>query len=278
MSYTDAHVHVWTYDYEAYPFVEGTDLAGVKPRTFRADDILGHARPCGVERVVLVQMSYYGSDNRYMLRTMEEHPGVFASIGVVDVQAPHPDKAMLELAGAGVRGFRIAPRGSPPETWLDGEAYRAMFATAAEHDLALCPLIGPEALPSLERRCAEFPRAPVIVDHLCRIGASGTIEAGDVGALCGLARHPRTMVKVSAFYALGAKQPPYEDLAALIRPVCEAFGAERLMWASDCPYQVQGEHTYEASVALVRDRLGFLSTADRERILGGTAAEFFFGD
>ena len=86
------------------------------------------------------------------------------------------------------------------------------------------------------------------------------------------------MVKVSAFYALGSKQPPYEDLAALIRPVWTAFGAERLMWASDCPYQVQGEHTYEASVALVRDRLDFLSGADRDRILGGTAAEFFFRD
>ena len=43
------------------------------------------------------------------------------------------------------------------------------------------------------------------------------------------------MVKVSAFYALGAKQPPYDDLVALIRPVYDAFGAQRLIWASDCP-------------------------------------------
>ena len=63
--------------------------------------------------------------------------------------------------------------------------------------------------------------------------------------------------------------------AGIIR-LLEAFGPERLMWASDCPFQVQGEHTYEASVALIRDRLDFLSVAEREQILGGTAEAFFF--
>ena len=276
MSYVDAHVHVWTDDYDTYPFTPDTDLSKVVPRTFGAEDILGHARPCGVERVVLVQMSYYGADNRYMLETMAEQPGVFAGIGVVDVGADHPEEAMLELMPSGVRGFRIAPWGSSPETWLDGESFGRMFEAAAQNDLALCPLIGAESLPSLERRCAQFPQAPVIVDHLCRIGTSGRIETGEVEALCGLARFPRAMVKVSAFYALGGKQPPYDDLAALIEPVYRAFGAERLMWASDCPYQVQDEHTYEASIALVRDRLDFLSAAERDRMLGGTAAEFFF--
>ena len=154
-----------------------------------------------------------------------------------------------------------------------------MFAAAAsENRLALCPLIEPAALPSLERRCAEFPRATVIIDHLCRIGVTGTIGAAAVDSLCGMARFPKVMVKVSAFYALGRKKPPYEDLSLLIRRVRDAFGAERLMWASDCPYQVQGEHTYEASIALIRDRLDFLTAAERERILGGTAEEFFFAD
>ncbi len=45
----------------------------------------------------------------------------------------------------------------------------------------------------------------------------------------------------------------------MIRRVRDAYGAQRLMWASDCPYQVQGEHRYEPSIALVRDRLDFLS-------------------
>ena len=47
------------------------------------------------------------------------------------------------------------------------------------------------------------------------------------------------------------------------------------MWASDCPFQVV-DHTYEDSVALIRDRLDFLSEADKEQILRKTAEDFFF--
>ena len=84
------------------------------------------------------------------------------------------------------------------------------------------------------------------------------------------------MVKVSAFYALGEKKAPYRDLADMIRRVYEAFGAERLMWASDCPYQVQGGHEYAASVELIERRLDFISKEDRGRILRDTAAGIFF--
>jgi predicted TIM-barrel fold metal-dependent hydrolase len=276
MNYIDAHVHVWTDDLEKYPLAPGFKKEDMKPPTFLPEDILGHARPCGVQRVVLVQMSYYGSDNSYMLQVMRQHAGVFSGIAIIDWEAQQPDEEMRQLAREGVRGFRIYPRRRPVENWLDGEGFARMFRAGADENLALCPLINPEALPALARRCEEFPEAPVIIDHLCRIGASQPISQAHVEALCAMAQYPRVMVKVSAFYALGQKKPPYLDLAELIRQVYQAFGAGRLMWASDCPYQVQGEHTYAASVNLVRQGLDFLSVAEREQILRGTAEEFFF--
>ena len=33
----------------------------------------------------------------------------------------------------------------------------------------------------------------------------------------------------------------------MIRTLRDAFGANRLMWATDCPYQVQDGHTYADS-------------------------------
>ena len=277
MNYIDAHVHVWTDDYAGYPFAAGYDHEVAKPKTFYPEEILACANPCGVDRIVLVQMNFYETDNSYMLHVMDEHAGVFAGIGIVNPNAAEPDRDMRLLADQGVRGFRIY-QGAPIETWLDGDGYGRMFRAGAEHGLAICPLINPEALPALERQCSMFPDTPVIIDHLGCIGAdnSGGIHSDDVAALCSLARYPKVMVKVSAFYALGQKEPPYADLAELIRQVCDAFSPERLMWASDCPYQVQGEHTYEASVALVRERLDFLSASDREQILRGTAESFFF--
>ena len=275
MARIDAHVHVWTDDVEKYPLADGFARAEMQPPTFFPEDILAHARPCGVERVVLVQMSYYGFDNSYMLDVMNTYAGIFSGIAVIDIQAERPDDEMRRLATLGVRGFRVQPRGDIA-SWLDGAGYERAFRCGADEKLAICPLINPDALPALGRMCERFPNTPVIVDHLCRIGASNPIREEDVEALCALACYPQVMVKVSAFYALGEKREPYEDLVPLIERVYRAFGADRLMWASDCPYQVQGAYTYAASIALIEEHTNFLSNADRAQILGETAERFFF--
>jgi hypothetical protein len=48
------------------------------------------------------------------------------------------------------------------------------------------------------------------------------------------------------------------------------------MWASDSPFQVGNGHSYEASIALVREGLSFLSPEQRDWMLGRTAASVFF--
>jgi predicted TIM-barrel fold metal-dependent hydrolase len=103
------------------------------------------------------------------------------------------------------------------------------------------------------------------------------VRDSDVDRLCRLARHKNTHVKVSAFYALGQKKSPYTDLAPMIRRLRDAFGADRLMWATDCPYQVQQGHTYVDSIELIRSRLDFLSPEDRQWLLRKTAERVFFG-
>jgi predicted TIM-barrel fold metal-dependent hydrolase len=64
----------------------------------------------------------------------------------------------------------------------------------------------------------------------------------------------------------------------MIRRVFESFGPQRLMWASDAPFQIQKPYTYSGSLALVRDRLDFLNSHDREWLLGKTAEQLFFAD
>jgi predicted TIM-barrel fold metal-dependent hydrolase len=245
------------------------------PRVFSDDDILRHAKPNGVNRVVLIQMSYYGFDNSYMVDAIRRLPKVFRGVAVVDWHSRDLEAKMLELAQQGVRGFRICPQNVPPETCLDGEGLDRMFRCGAKANLAMCLLIDPDALPAVRRRCENFPDTPVVIDHLARIGMAGAITEHDTRALCALSRYPRVKVKVSAFYTLGKKKPPHLDLAPLIKRVYEAFGPKRLMWASDCPFQVQHE-TYADSISLVRDRLGFLTPADKEWMLRRTAEETFF--
>jgi predicted TIM-barrel fold metal-dependent hydrolase len=271
----DAHVHVWTNDFGKYPLAEGFAVAAMKPRTFLPEDILRQARANGVNRVVLIQMSYYRFDNSYMLDTIRQQPKVFRGVAIVDWNSNQPDRKMRELKTQGVRGFRIYPGAARAENWLDGDGFASMFECAAKERLTICPLIPPGALPALSRQCLKYPETPVAIDHIARIGAAGPIREEDVTALCELARYPKVKVKVSAFYALGAKKPPHLDLASMIRRLYDAFGPKRLIWASDCPFQLDNE-TYKDSISLIADRLDFLSTDDKDWMLRRSAEESFF--
>ncbi len=279
MRYIDAHVHVWTDDTIHYPLAPGYRPEDMAPRSFTPDELFVHTRANGVMRINLIQMSFYGFDNRYMLDMIGLHRGVFVGTAVIDPLARALDHQMVELARRHVRAFRIHPRLSrqPAATWLRPSGYAQMFAAGARHNQAMSCLIGPDELPELDRMCGEFPDTPVIIDHLCRIGADGNIRPQDVDALCAIARHRRVLVKVGAFYALGRKEAPYLDLASLIERVVSAFGPERCMWESDCPFQVANGHVYRESIDLVRTRLDFLSEGDRDWLLRRTAEEFFWG-
>jgi predicted TIM-barrel fold metal-dependent hydrolase len=124
--------------------------------------------------------------------------------------------------------------------------------------------------------CARYAETPVVIDHFARVGIDGELRDADIKALCDLAKHKHVCVKISAYYALGKKQPPHDELIPMIKRALEAFGPDRLMWASDSPYQLQKGNTYKASISLVRDRLDFLSDADRAKLLRGTAERVFF--
>jgi predicted TIM-barrel fold metal-dependent hydrolase len=289
MGYIDAHVHVWTDDLDHYPLGPGWKREDMKPRRFTPEDYFRHAKPAGVDRANLIQMSYYypketsseirnGFDNSFMLDMIALYKGTFVGTAVIDPQGQAPAALMDELAKKSVRAFRIHPGLSklPPARWLEPAGYAAMFAAGARNNQAMSCLIGPDALPELDRMCRKLPDTPVIIDHLCRIGLDGAIRDNDVDALCALAQHPRVLVKVGAFYALGKKQAPYTDLAPLIQRVVKAFGARRCMWESDCPFQVEDGHKYQDSIDLVRKRLASLSDDDRDWLLRRTAEGFFF--
>ena len=273
----DAHVHVWTPDVAQYPLASGFDVSQMKPASFTPEELFVHTKGNGVGRIVLIQMSYYRFDNRYMLDTMDRFPGVFSGVAIVDESAADPAGAMRELAAKGVRGFRINPGGTPLDAWIGSSGMAKMWETAADEGLAICPLIGPEALPAIGKMCERFPKTRVVIDHFARIGADGVIRDEQLESLARLADHAHVHVKTSAFYALGKKQPPYTDLAPMIRRMRDAFGAGRLLWASDCPYQVGPGHEYGAAIRLVREGLDFLSDHEKAAILHDTAERVFFG-
>jgi predicted TIM-barrel fold metal-dependent hydrolase len=280
LPWIDAHSHIWPPDVDKYPLAPGQTKKNLKPPSFTDEELMKVARPAGVGRVVLIQHSVYHLwDNSYLIDAVKRHPKLFRIQGMVDDHEPDPGAAMKKLLPLGVTGFRITPFVRPKDEqpkWLESPGMAEMWKTAAKTRQAMCPLINPSDLSAIDAMCEMHPDTPVVIDHFGRVGVDGEVREADVKALCNLARHKHTHVKVSAFYALGKKKPPYDDLIPMIRRLLDAFGPKRLMWASDSPYQLQDGNTYKASISLVRDRLDSLSKTDRELLLAKTAESVFF--
>lgn len=272
----DAHVHVWTPDTQRYPLATGYDKKSMAPASFTPEQLFAHCKPEGVNRIVLIQMSFYRFDNRYMLESIAAHPGTFSGVAIIDENAADVRGRMKDLAKQGVRGFRIYTASKDIDAWLSSPGMQEMWKVAADENLNICLLINPETLGAVDKMCIKYPQTPVVVDHFARVGMAGPVTRAHLDRLLHLSVHKNLTLKTSAFYALGKKTPPYTDLGPMIKECRDYYGADRLMWASDCPFQVDPGHTYKDSISLIRDHLPFLTASDKASMLGKTAEKVFF--
>src|SRR5690242_18378246 len=139
MGFIDAHSHVWTSDIDHYPLAAGFKKEDMKPASFTPEELFKHTKPAGVDRVNLIQMSYYFNDNRYMLDMIAMYPEVFVGTAIVDPLGKEPEKEMTALAKKKVRAFRIQPVMSkqPIEKWLEPAGFSKMFDAGMRNNQAM---------------------------------------------------------------------------------------------------------------------------------------------
>jgi predicted TIM-barrel fold metal-dependent hydrolase len=98
MNFIDAHVHVWTPDTARYPLAPGFKNQDMKPSSFTPEELFKHCKPAGVTRINLIQMSFYGFDNSYMLDMIARYPDTFVGTAVINPLGKDPDGEMDQLA------------------------------------------------------------------------------------------------------------------------------------------------------------------------------------
>jgi L-fuconolactonase len=153
--------------------------------------------------------------------------------------------------------------------WLASEEAEQLFAAAEERGLLVSLAAGPAWQADLRSLARRHPGVPILCHHLGGVPASG-----DPAALQELTESvscPNIFVKVSGFHYASSQgwNHPWPDAVQLFRQIFEAFGPDRLCWASDFPASTR-HCTYRQSLEVVRTHCGFLGSDDLSRILGGT--------
>lgn len=274
MPIVDAHIHLWSHDRERYPDIayRRTGKSELPAPNGLADDIVREMDAHGVAYALNVQVPWYREDNRYHLDSVARFPGRFAFLAVMDLETPgvgeRYERFHHEL---GARGFRL--HHDELTLALDGRL-DDLFATALRLDAPLQFLGQPHHMDGLHALIARFDGLRLIVDHLCHPNPSEGPGYERWQRFFDLASYERCYVKVS-LQANCSKAPwPFADLHGFTKRTLDAFGPARCMWGSNYPL-IPPELSYGQVLAVVRDQLPFLTGADLDLVLGGTAASLW---
>lgn len=194
--------------------------------------LIDAAAPHGITRFVVVQPSFYGTDNRCTLSALARLGDRGRGVAVL---APDTDAATLRrLDALGIRGVRLNLYSTISQrAAAGGDRLAPMLALAARAGWHL-ELIAPLAtLRTLAAQVAAAP-VPIVLDHYGLFG-NATPDDADGAALLGLLARPHVWMKLSAPYRVSpdalATRPPTAWLNALLKAA-----PDRCVWGSDWPH------------------------------------------
>ena len=181
---------------------------------------------------VLVQPSFLGTDNSYLVAALRKYPNRLRGIAVV---APNISGEQLDiLQDAGVVGIRLNLIGLPtPDfsstTWAQLlKELRQRKWQVEVHQLAreLRPVLDPLLAADLN----------VVVDHFGRPDAKLGVDDPGFQSLLALGPTRRVWVKLSGAYRNGINGQGEMTAKAAMPQLRSAFGLDQLIWASDWPH------------------------------------------
>ncbi|MGH3144223.1 MAG: amidohydrolase family protein, partial [Rubrobacter sp.] len=242
----------------------------------------------GVDAVVLVPLDAHDD---YVARVLAEHPDTFAAIAVAtpaELRAGGTggvDSLRARRKRFGFHGLRVQWLGEPGRPVSDSPAL-PILRYLAEQGLVLWTYLPPDQLPLLPEVVRELPGLRAVLNHLgfCphdmgidehrRPRFDDPFPESTVQQVLRLSEAGNVHLMVSGQYALSTQEPPYPDLFRVTRRFAEAFGPQRLLWASDYPW-TRDMPGYRALLDTVPATLPDLDPTGLARVLGGTARNLF---
>ena len=237
----DSHAHIYDRRYPVSPSAVLTppDASLVEYRAVQA--------ALGLDRVVLVQPTTYGLDNRCQLEAVAQLGDAARAVVVVDDSATDDELARLTSQGARGARFHMLPGGAVP--W---EIMHTVAERIAGHGWHIQLQLNGRQLAYRLDALLALP-TPIVVDHVGRFMPPVEPEHPAFGALLTLLDTGRCWVKLSAPYeSTHEGAPAYPAVATLAHSLVK-HAPERMLWATNWPHPGQVDPPTPAQVANLRD-------------------------
>lgn len=249
----DTHAHIFRHD---LPMVPNRRYSPHYDAL--VEQYFDHLDRNGLSHGVLIQPSFLGTDNSFMLDALRRYPQRLRAVAVVDADVS--DQELDALDNAGVVGIRLNLVGKALADY-SGPAWTALFERLAPRgwqveiqrsidDLAL---IVPSILAS---------GVNVVIDHFGL--PAGAIDPNNPNhqAFLALLADKRVWLKLSAAYR---SQSDLAQAAWLVQQTRQASGGlDRCLWGSDWPNTQFEQHTdYDQQFAFIKALLPDASERDQ---------------
>ena len=219
----------------------------------------------GLSHGVLVQPSFLGTNNEYMLAGLAKAAPRLKGIAVIE--PPVTEAELDELAAQNVVGIRLNLVGRDMPDLVSGD-WKQLLGSLSRRGWQVEVHDEAKRLPELLPLLLES-QVNVVVDHFGRPDPKLGIEDSGFKYLLSLGPTRRVWVKISAPYRLSD-----EIARAAVPPVKGAFGVDRLLWGSDWPHtQHEKEVSYGDMLAQFESWLP--DAAERKTVLADNPATLF---
>ena len=219
-------------------------------------------RQNGITHGVLVQPSFFGTDNRELLAALATDPAHLRGVAVIDPS--FGDGALRELGASGIVALRLNLHGvEAVAPYFEGK-WRALLERCARVGWHVEVFANAGMAPRVAQLLAPIA-IDVVFDHFA------VPEAGRLGetydALASLASTRAVWCKLSAPYRIA---PANADECA--GACVAALGADRVVWGSDWPFT---RHEGAADYAILRRRAGAWAGSREQALLWDNAARLY---
>lgn len=261
----DAHAHVFTNSLRIAPFHRY-----IPNYSASLDTYLGLLHRFHFTNGVIIQPSFLGTDNSYLLSCLKQCPNRLRGVIVID-----PNRgleAIDELHDAGCTGIRLNLFGLPDPPLKNSSWEKTL---AQMHDLGWHVELHVEAHRIHELAPAILDAGVrIVVDHFGRPDPKLGIDDPGFRYLLSLANTRQVWVKISGYYRNG-ENGRGEQIALQAVPLFKStFGLERMVWGSDWPHtQFEESMNYQTAYHFLLRMLP--DEAERKVVLGSTPKELY---
>lgn len=270
----DSHQHFWKFDPVRDSWIDET--MSVIQKDFFPEDLEPILKANGIDGCVVVQSDQSEDENHFQIANADKHDFVKGIVGWVDLSAANVEERLQYFSQfKKLKGFRHVLQGEPQRNFMLNPEFLNGIGLLNKYNFTYDILVFPDQLKFVKQFVEKFPEHRFVIDHIAKPYIKDNIIEGWKEDMEAIAEHKNVFCKISGMVT-EAKWDRWKknDFHPYMDVVVNAFGTDRVMFGSDWPVCLVAAK-YSEVLDIVNDYFSSYSDAERDKIFGGNAIEFY---